>query len=124
MKKTLIALFGISVFAGAGYAAWAYTPVGKSTLAKWLLKKWGKMAEREEKKLDKEKLTNELARLDYEDHELLFRYTLLDPFAKDDKGKLTGKTKQRFEKLLKKIADRKILNRADLSQLDNIVLPG
>ena len=124
MKKTLIALFGISVFAGAGYAAWAYTPIGKSTLAKLLLKKWGKMAEREEKKLDKEKLTKELAKLDYADHELLFRYTLLDPFAKDDKGELKGKTKQRFEKLLKKMAERKMLERADLSQLDNIVLPG
>lgn len=124
MKKTLIALFGISVFAGAGYAAWAYTPLGKNTLAKWLIKKWDKMAERENKKLDKDKLIKELAKLDYSDHELLFRYTLLDPFAKDDKGELTGKAKQRFEKLLKKMADRKIFDRADLSQLDNIVLPG
>ena len=124
MKKTLIALFGISVFAGAGYAAWAYTPIGKNALSKWLLKKWEQMAKRKDKSLDKEKLANELKKLEYSDHELLVKYTLLDPFAKDEKGQLTGKAKQRFEKLLNKMAKVKLLERADLSQLDNIVLPG
>ena len=124
MKKTLIALLGISVFAGAGYAAWAFTPIGKNTLSKWLIKKWEKMAKRKDKTLNKEKLATELKKLDYSDHELLVKYTMLDPFAKDEKGELTGKNKERFEKLLNKIAKAKLLERADLKELDNIVLPG
>ena len=39
MKKVAITLFGISVFAGLGYVAFANTPIGKNTLTKWLLKK-------------------------------------------------------------------------------------
>ena len=124
MKKTLIALLGISVFAGAGYAAWAYTPIGKSTLSKWLLRKWEVMAKRKGKSLDIEKLAGELKKLKYSDHELLARYTRLDPFGKEAEGKLDDKAHQRLKKLMTKMANVKLLERADLSQLDNIVLPG
>lgn len=124
MKKTLIALLGISVFAGAGYAAWAYTPIGKNTLTKWLIKKWEQLAQRNDKTLDKEKLSKELKKLKYSDHELLARYTMLDPIGKEREGKLNAKAEQRFKKLMTKMAKVKLFERADLSQLDNIVLPG
>lgn len=124
MKKTLIALFGVSVFAGMGYTLWAFTPVGKQVLSRWLIRRWQKMAKRKGVTLDAGKLSAELAKLNYPDHELLFRYTLLDAFEKDRQGKLTGKTLERFNRLLKKMADSRLLERADLSELDNTVLPG
>ena len=124
MKKTLIALFGVSVFAGVGYLAWAYTPVGKATLSKWLLKKWEQMAKREKKTSDKEFLTQELKKLNYSDHELLVKDTMLDPLGKEKEGKLNEKAEARFKKLLGKMAKVKLHERADLRQLENIVLPG
>lgn len=124
MKKTLAILFGISVFAGAGYAAFAYTPVGKIALSKFLIKRWEQSAKEVNKKLDKEQLEKELKKLTYSDHELLLRYTLLNPLGKKRAGKLNEKGEQRFKKLIEKMAKEKIYQRADLSQLDNIVLPG
>jgi len=123
MKRTLTTLLGIAVFIGGAYAAWAYTPLGKSILASWLLKRWEKIAQRNSKKLDTGLLAKELAKLDYPDHELLYRYTLLDPFSVEE-PELTEKQKEHLKKLLKKMKDRKILERADLQQLENIVLPG
>ncbi|MBL4574823.1 MAG: hypothetical protein JKY51_01825 [Opitutaceae bacterium] len=124
MKKTLAILFGISVFAGAGYATFAYTPIGKMALSKWLIKKWMQSAEKVNKKLDRKKLEQELKKLKYSDHELLVKYTMLNPLEKKRKGKLNDKAEQRFKKLIEKMTKAKIYQRADLSQLDNIVLPG
>jgi uncharacterized protein Smg (DUF494 family) len=124
MKKTLAILFGISVFAGAGYAAFAYTPIGKITLSKWLIRKWEQSAKQVNKKLDKEKLENELKKLTYSDHELLVRYTMLNPLGKKREGKLNNKAEQRYQKLIEKMKKARIYQRVDLSQLDNIVLPG
>ncbi len=124
MKKTLAILFGISVFAGAGYAAFAYTPIGKIALSKVLIKKWEQSATQVNKKLDKKFLEKELKKLTYSDHELLLRYTLLNPLGKRRAGKFNKKVEQRFKKLWGKMTKEKIYQRADLSQLDNIVLPG
>jgi hypothetical protein len=124
MKKTLVVLSSISVFLGAGYAAWAYTPLGKKTLSKWLLKKWGEMAKRDGKKLDLKVLENELVKLSYRDHELLFRYTRNDFMGKAQKNKLDLKTDKKLRDYLKKMKEVKIMDRANLSSLENIVLPG
>mgnify|MGYP003143168645 FL=1 len=53
MKKVAITLFGISVFAGVGYLAFANTPIGKNTLIRWLLKKWKEAADKKQKKIYK-----------------------------------------------------------------------
>ena len=42
MNKKVVALFAISVFAGAGYVAWAYSPLGKTIISKRLLIRWEK----------------------------------------------------------------------------------
>jgi len=124
MKKTLILLTGISVFLGAGYATWAYTPIGKKTIAKWLLKKWEAMAKQVHKDFDKKLIAKELEKLTYNDHELLFRYTRNDFMGKARKTKMNKKVNEQFRSYLKKMKEAKIMEKADLSPLDNIVLPG
>jgi len=121
MKKTLILLTGISVFLGAGYAAFAYTPLGKKSLSTWLIKIWDKRAKAQSKKLDTNKLKTELKKLPYKDHELLARITLYNPFQKRKEGKLD---KTRLKKIVQKINKSRLLERADLKQLNNLILPG
>lgn len=124
VKKTALILFGASAALGVAYLGFAYTPVGKISLSKWLLKKWGQMAERKKKKIDKEYLAKELKKLNYSDHELLVKYTRFDPFKKESEGRMDEKAKARLKKLLGKMAKVKLFERADLRQLENIVLPG
>lgn len=82
MNKKLLLLTGISVFLGAGYAAWIYTPLGKITLAKWLLKKWEVMANERNKKFAKKLIATELDKLNYDDHILLLKITRYDYLKK------------------------------------------
>jgi len=73
MNKKVVALFAISVFAGAGYVAWAYSPLGKTVISKRLLSRWEK-----DLKVDKgnrELLEKELKVLDYQQHVLLWNLT-------------------------------------------------
>ena len=124
MKKTFLILSSISIFLGAAYAAWAYTPIGRNVIAKWLLKKWEAMAKREQKKFDKKTVATELAKLNYLDHVLLFKYTRIDLFEKERTGKLKGKVKENIEAFLKQMNTTRLLKRANLSTLENFVLPG
>ena len=123
MKKVAITLFGISVFAGLGYVAFAKTPIGKNSLIKWLLKKWSEAAKKKDKNLDKELLKTQLQKLNYNDLELLVAFTWSFPMLPEEKD-FKGETKQKFEKKYKKLIEAKILETADLSQLENIVFPG
>ena len=123
MKKVAITLFGISVFAGLGYLAFAHTPVGKNSLTKWLLKKWNEAAKKQDKELNNDKLKAELKKLKYSDLELLAAFTWAFPSLPKESA-FEGKTKDKFEKRYKKLVNEGVLKRADLSALDNIVLPG
>jgi hypothetical protein len=123
MKKIAIALFSISVFAGVGYLVFANTPLGKNSLTKWLLKKWNEAAKKKKKELDNDKLKSELKKLKYNDLELLVAYTWTIPVVMPDSG-IDKKKEKKIKNILEKIKEAKILKRADLSQLDNIVLPG
>lgn len=122
MKRTAV-LFGISVFAGLGYLAWSQTPLGTTTLSSWLLKKWEEIAAKLNKPIDLELLKKELKKLDYEDHELLARLTWLDPF-KEHEREWTEKYKKRLLNLIGLLKKARTLERANLSSLENIVLPG
>lgn len=123
MKQVAITLFGISVFAGLGYLAFANTPVGKNSLIKWLLKKWNEAAKKQDKELDNDKLKAELKKLKYSDLESLAAFTWAFPSLPKESA-FEGKTKEKFEKRYKKLVNEGVLKRADLSALDNIVLPG
>lgn len=124
MKKTLALMFGISVVAGIGYLAWAYGGVGKKAIGKWLLKRWRSRADCEKLKIDVRKLEAELKKLDYEDHELLFRYMWLDPVAKAAGGPLDPSMEKKIKKLVTKLTERNVFKRADLSQLNTIKIFG
>jgi len=123
MKKVAITLFGISVFAGLGYVAFAKTPIGKNSLIKWLFKKWSEAAKKKDKDLDKEQLKTQLQKLKYNDLELLVAFTWSFPMLPEEKD-FNGEAKQKFEKKYKKLIEAKILETADLIQLENIVFPG
>ncbi len=123
MKKVAIGLLGISVFAWLGYEAFSRTPVGKKTLINWLVKKWKEAAEKKKKQLNTDQLKTELKKLSYDDLELLSMYTWSFPVLPSEED-FQGKTKEKFEKRYKKLNDAGILKKADLSALDNIVLPG
>lgn len=110
MKKTLLVMFGISVFAGAGYLAWAYTPVGRKVLSRWLMKKWTELAEAQHQYIAPDKLKQELNRLPYDDHELLALLTLVAM-----RLPVNPRTEKRKQSLLAAITERKILQRADLT---------
>lgn len=73
MNKKVVALFAISVFAGAGYVAWAYSPLGKTVISKRLLSRWEKDLKVD--KANRELLEKELKVLDYELHVLLWNLT-------------------------------------------------
>lgn len=124
MKKVAITLFGISVFAGLGYVAFANTPIGKNTLTKWLLKKWNEAAEKKQKKIDKEVIKKELQKLRYSDLELLVAYTWVMPVLPDHGQQLDAKKEKRMLKFYQKINEKKIFQRANLRLLENIVFPG
>jgi len=92
MNKKVVALFAISVFAGVGYVAWAYSPLGKMVISKRLLNRWEKDLKVD--KANKELLEKELKVLDYEQHVLLWDLTRWH-FAKPS---------ERKEKKLKNLA--------------------
>ena len=125
MKKVTIAMFGVSVFAGLGYLAFANTSVGKNTLIKWLLKKWKSAAELKKAKVDFEYIKSELMKLSYKNLELLTHYTwVLPPKVNFEDGDNMGTKKaERLKKLYDKIKGKEILRKADLSKLKYIVFP-
>jgi hypothetical protein len=118
MKKTLALMFGISVVAGIGYLGWAYGGIGKIVLSKWMLKKWKNRADCQKLRFDVQKLEGELKKLEYEDHELLFRYTWIDPVAKASGGPLDPSIEKRVKKIVTKLRERNVFKRADLSPLN------
>lgn len=122
MRKTLAIMFGISVVASVGYLVWAYGGAGKKILTNWLLKTWKQRADKLKKALDVKKLEAELNKLEYEDIELLFRFTFKMTRAKE--GSLDYKTEESLRKIMDKVFARKIAKRADLTQLNNISLFG
>ncbi len=125
MKKLAITLFGISVFAGLGYVAFANTPIGKNTLIKWLLKKWSEAAKKQKKELNKEDLKVAFQKLEYNDLELVVAYTWLKLGLLDTQGNITSqKRAKRTRKMALKMKEKKITERAGLAPFENIVFPG
>jgi len=124
MKKVAITLFGISVFAGVGYLAFANTPIGKNTLIRWLLKKWKEAADKKQKKIDREAIKKELQKLRYSDLELLTAYTWIMPVLPNHGQQLDKSKEKRRLKFYGKINEKKILGRANLTALENIIFPG
>ncbi|GAA0892651.1 hypothetical protein GCM10009122_23300 [Fulvivirga kasyanovii] len=122
MKKLSI-LFGISVFAGAGYLVWAYTPLGKKVLSQWLTRKWLESAGQEGIKLDKMKMDSAMYKLTYQDLELLARYTWLGIMDKYRTGTLDAHTRQKGLKLYKKMEESGTFKRSDVRELHNVVFP-
>ena len=124
MKKVAITLFGISVFAGLGYVAFANTPIGKNTLTKWLLKKWNEAAGTKKKQINTEAIKKELQKLSYNELELLVAYTWVMPVLPEQGKQLEEKKEKRMKKYYRKINEKKIFQKADLTPLENIVFPG
>ena len=109
MKKLAITLFGISVFAGLGYVAFANTPIGKNTLIKWLLKKWSEAAKKQKKELNKEDLKVAFQKLEYNDLELVVAYTWLKLGLLDTQGNITSqKRAKRTRKMALKMKEKKM----------------
>lgn len=113
MNKKVVALFAISVFAGAGYVAWAYSPLGKKVISKRLLSRWEKDLKVD--KANKELLEKELKVLDYEQHVLLWNLTRWH----------LAKPSERKEKKLKNLAlqlkESGIEKHAALKQITNML---
>ena len=122
MKTFLKIFLGLSVVSGAAYATFRFTPLGKSTLSKWLLDRWSRIVP--ESSFDRETLQKELDKLDYPDLELLARYTWFNPLGREEKGGLSPSEMKRFDQFLARIKARGILTRAKLSALENSVFPG
>lgn len=121
MKRNIIVLFGVSVFAGLGYVFWVYSPIGKSTLRKWLLSRWRKVARREKKEIDFTHIAKELQKLSYADHELLVKYTRIILVPEDQ---WTPQQKEKLHKSLHKITSKKLFDKVDFKSLENSVFPG
>ena len=124
MKTALNLIIGITAVAGVGYLVWSQTPLGKNVLSKWLIKKWEEQAKKVNMKLNPKQFARELDRLNYQDLELLTRYTLIDPLGKSEKGELDDKTFDRATRLYKKMVETGVFKRAKLDQLENVALPG
>ena len=114
-------MFGISVFAGIGYVAWTATPLGKTSISAWLIKRWGELAEKFKQNFDKEKIKAELKKLKYDDHVLLWKITRLNLMLKALENKLDDETQKKWEKLEKELQSTDVAKRADLSALEGIV---
>lgn len=110
MKKTLIALFSVSITAGTTYLF--YMQVKEFQIRK-LFSSWRKEAEKQNRpKPDEEKLKKELEKLNPYDLWILSNYS--DKFiqrSKDDE----------IKPLLAKVNKRKITERTDLKSLEGII---
>ena len=119
--KTL--LFGVFLVGGA-YLVFRTTPIGKAKLTSYLLTRWEGMAGFRDVTLDREYLYAELQKLEYPDLELLVRITLLDPLQKEQELADDSRLRRRFDRILHLMKQRRVVERADLSQLENFILPG
>lgn len=122
MKTFLKIFLGLSLVSGAAYATFRFTPLGKSTLSRWLLDRWSQIVP--ESSFDRESLQKELERLDYPDLELLVRYTWFNPLEREEKDSLSSSEMKRFDQFMARIKAREILTRANFSALENSVFPG
>jgi NTP pyrophosphatase (non-canonical NTP hydrolase) len=109
MKKTMIALFSISITAGTTY--WAYGKL-KSSLIRKLIKQWGEQAEKKQVKLDEKTLKDEVNKLYLWDVMLLINYT---------EKVIQAAPSDQLSKLKEKIEKRKIKQTANLKSLDGII---
>ena len=125
-KKRLAVLFAISVFAALGYMAWSMTPLGTTSIAHWLVKKWEGLLTKEGKSIDTKYALEELKNLTYPEHELLLKLTWLEPHKLDvnSSDPKNLKKMKRYTELIGQFNDSKIMERADLVFLENIILPG
>jgi len=123
-KKIIIGLFTVSVFAGLGYLGFAYSPIGKATLIRFLLKRWKQIAGNKEKSFDVDYIKTELTKLKYPDLELLTVFTLKTENMPQKTENVTTKQRETYQKYMSQIKQKEILLRADLKPLESIILPG
>lgn len=112
MKKALIAIFSISVTAGTLYLTYSQL---KDYLIKKLVKSWSEEAKKQNKELNEEQimqLTEELDKLYLWEVKQLMSYS-----AKV----LAGEPKEETEPLLVKLKEKKIIEKADLKAIANIL---
>ena len=124
MKFILKTLFFGVFLVGGAYLVFRTTPIGKAKLTSYLLTRWEGMADFRDFTLDREYLYAELQKLDYPDLELLVRITLLDPLQKEQEIADDSRLRRRFDRILFLMKQRRVVERADLSQLENFILPG
>jgi len=118
-------LFVTTAFLGGGYLVFRNTPFGRETLRTWILKRWQRLSKVREKEFDRELLAKELEKLEYQDLELLYRYTLIDPMGKPEQLAVAeSRVFHRATDLLSKMSQVGTFKKADLSSLENFILPG
>ena len=98
MKKTLITLGSISVFAAGAYLAFRFSPVGKYALKTYILKKTAALAKNNNAAFNRKKQEAELDKLSYKQLELLARwareFTKTDPNSPKKRSLIAAKVKQ------------------------------
>lgn len=120
MKKKIALMFGVSITLGVSYFVWSYSGIGKKVLAQFIIKKWSKIATSKDQTFDGQLIKDQLAKLNYEDHELLVRHALIAQRTPEN-DEQTARQLERLKSILIKINNRKIFERADLSSLNNII---
>ena len=124
MKFILKTLFFGAFLVGGAYLVFRTTPIGKAKLTSYLLTRWEGMADFRDVTIDREYIYTELQKLEYPDLELLVRITLLDPLQKEQELVDDSRLRRRFDRILFLMKQRRVVERADLSQLENFILPG
>lgn len=123
--KILKTILVTTALLGGGYLVFRNTPYGRDTLRKWILSRWEKLSKKREKDFDRKLLAKELEKLDYQDLEFLYRYTLIDPMGKPDElATAESKVFHRSQYLLSEMHKAGTFKKADLSSLENFMLPG
>ena len=122
MKRTFILLTAISVFAGAGYAVWAFTPIGRNTMITWMLNRWQRLAQKRNEKLKLAKLRAALQKLEYEDLVLLVKFTRLAVATAHEANEGTPETKLKRERLYAKAEASGLIDRIRNTELAHTII--
>ena len=85
------------------------TPIGTRKLKEWLGSRWEKLAKERNHEIDLAQFQKEMNKMEYEDLELLYRMTLLDPLGREGEIETNFQLRKRFDRLLGKIARRNML---------------
>lgn len=110
MKKTVLAVFSVSLTAGT--CCLAYSELKKYQI-KSLINGWQKLAEKKKATIDKDQLATELDKLNAWDLKLLSDY-----YSKIT----TGASAEEKEKFYKRLEKRKVPEKVDLSPIEKLLI--